>query len=247
MGDYLQLALKTENERKKMIYFLLAVVLSIVISCKVYARYIGAFEIVPLTEYKRIVLDFFLTGRFVVCVLIMITTFKLFYSLTEFIIYKWLAKQSDKLYYFFKNKFKGEIIDKIPTSQTLRWLAEKLIKNFKQLSVIEVEENKIKPGLNFYRLLVYFRKLNDPNDNEGIDPALAYFPIPITLQIVLLFDSVVVDHFVFSTWLIVLFNVISTAVLIIQFIIYFLNVFIDLKHDKILNFLEQLNKDSETT
>lgn len=245
MGDnILQLILKKENDRKKAIYFLIACILSVIISCKIYGRFVESFQIIPLIDYTEIVFDFFLSGRFVLSLMILIAVYKIFYSFADFILYKWLAKKADILYDFFRYKVKREELEQeIRTSIFLQRLAMWGIKHFKHLSILDIDKNKIRPGLNFYWLISYIRRINDVNDKEtSIDLSLAYFPIPIIIQILLIFDTIIIDHFDITTLIIIVVNLLTVIILILAMIVYFVNIFIDLKQDKILNALEKLEK-----
>lgn len=241
MDNFLQLILKTENERKKAIYFILSLTLSMVIACKIYGRLFGVFEIIPLSDYKRIVAEFFFTGQFVVCLMIFIVVHKIFYTIVGFFLFKLLAKYADKLYDFFRYRFnKRELIADLKTSKDLLWATN----TFKELSVIDIDKDGLKPGINFYFILIYFRKLNDPNDKEThIDTTLTYFPFAITVQMLLIFDIVVIDHFSFSVASIITINIATFLLLLLQLLVYFINIFADLKQDKILRVLERLEKE----
>jgi len=245
MDNFLQLIFNTENERKKAIYFILSLTLSIVIACKIYELVFGGFEIIPLSDYRRIASEFFFTGQFVVCLTILIVVHKIFYSIVDFFLFKRFAKLADKFYDFFRYKLnKDELLDELKTSKVLQWIANWAIKQFKELSLIDIDRDGLKPGINFYNLLLYFRKLNDPNDKEtNIDTTLTYFPFAITVQMLLLFDFVVIDHISFSITSIIIINIASILLLFLQLLVNFLNIFAELKQDKILKFLERLEKE----
>lgn len=245
MDNFLQLIFKTENERKKAIYFILSMTLSTVIACKIYGRLFGSFEIMPLSDYSRIVTEFFFTGQFVVCLMILIVVHKIFYAIVDFFLFKRFAKYADKLYDFFRHRFnKDELLADLKTSKVLQWIANWAINHFKELSVIDIDKDELKPGINFYNILIYFRKLNDTNDKEThIDTTLSYFPFAITVQILILFDFVAIDHISFSNAAIITINVATLLLLLLQLLVYFVNIFADLKQDKILKVLERLEKE----
>lgn len=248
-NNFLQFFLTEEDKRKKAIFLFLAAILSITVSCKIYGRLMGTFDIIPITEYQRIVVDFFLSGRFIISSLILIVIYKFFYFGIDLFMYKWLAKKADKIYDTLKimikrDGFKEELIKDVNTNPFIKWFAVWAINTFKQLSYIEIVDGKIKPSINFYYVLDYFKKVNDINSDENIDINLAYYPIPITLQILLLFDTIVIHHFDISKCTIGFINFVTIIVLLCQLLKYLVNIFVDLKKHKILNILERIEKEA---
>lgn len=245
MDSFLELIFQSGDERKKKIYFLLTILLSTVIASKIYGRYIEAFEIIPITEYQKIILEFFFTGRFVICLIVFGIVYHIFYPLFDFFLFKYFAKKTDDFYEFIVQKYnKDDIIHDIKTSKFVKSLAEWSIRSLKQLGFIQLHNLEIKPGANFYTLLRFFRKINDKNDNKGIDVYLTYLPIPIILQLLLLFNLVAIDSIDLAGYKIILINILAFLILVVQFLLYFANIFLDLKCDKILKLLEQFEQKS---
>lgn len=243
MGDgLLEFIFKSKDQRKKVAYFLLAVVLTSLISAKIYVRTMGDFSLFMPNDLIKLK-DYLLSGRLIIVIIIFLSIYKFFYSAIDFIITKKLMKWSDKIYDYFKYNFnREEIVSDFKTSKFLQKVADKGIDQFKQVGFIDLDKKKniISPGLNFYKLLKFFRKLK--KDEETIDTDLAYYPIGITLQILMLFNCVVTDHYEFSCWKTVLINCFGILIFLYQTIVLFINVFADLKQDKILAFLEKTNK-----
>lgn len=245
MDNFIQLIFKTENERKKAIYLILSLILSIVITSKLYGRFFGSFEVITFSDYRRIVIEFFFTGKFVLCLMILIVVYKIFYTLLDFCLYKKFAKHADKLYESFRQSFnKDERLADLKINENPPRFVTLAINQLKQISVIDIDKGELKPGINFYNILTYFRKLNDPKDKEThIDTTLTYFPFAITVQIFILFNFVVINHISFSIFLIIVINIAVILLLLLQLLIYFVNVFVDLKQDKILKVLERLEQE----
>lgn len=198
----LQLVFKTENERKEAVYFIFSLVLSAVIACKTYALIFGDFEIILLSDYKRIITEFFFTGRFVVSLMIFVVIYEVFYTFASLLFFAWSAKYADKLYDFLLHNFnKEEVLAELKTSRELQWLTNWIKKAFKELSVIDLDKGELKPGINFYYCLYYLRKLNDINDQEThINENLAYFPFAITVQILIIFDFVAIFYSLYHNY-----------------------------------------------
>lgn len=244
-NSLLQFILSKENERKKIIYILLSLILSIIISCKIYWHFIEHFDIISLSEYTRIVRDFFLSGRFIICLFILIVIHKFFYSFSEFLLYMWFAKLSDKLYEFLKRKkdeLKNEFLEDLKTNKKLQWFFMLGFNAFKRLNVIEYENNKLTLGVNFYEILKSLRRLNSGDEDEAIDTSMAYFLLPITFQLLLLFNTVVIRNHHFSLWTILVIDLLMLLLCLIQAFIYFINIFIELKKHKLLSYFERLEK-----
>ena len=242
MEDILKVILKPTDERKKVIYFILTIILSIVIASKIYVRLLGDFDIILVTDYKRIITEFFLTGRFVICLMI-ITAQNIVYTIFNFFVLILISKLGHNSYNFLRNNF-NEFLDEVKTNSGFQWIINISIKLLEQLGMIDKDNGRIKPGIEFYYFLHYFRKLNQIDDKETqIDTSLSYGPIPITVQMLVLFDFVFIDHFQISYFLIITLNVLTILLLAFQLFIYFVNIFIDLKKDKILKVLEQFEQE----
>lgn len=112
----------------------------------------------------------------------------------------------------------------------------------KEFSIINLEKTtgKITSGVNFLKFLEYFRKLN--SGKENIDLEISFYPIPVSIQILVLFNTVVIHNcVVFTNWIIIIINIVLVAIILLQAFIYYINIFVDFKHDKILKFLEQFD------
>ncbi|MBD3637218.1 MAG: hypothetical protein HUJ25_07705 [Crocinitomicaceae bacterium] len=116
----------------------------------------------------------------------------------------------------------------------------------KKFRIIDVSrDGKISPGLNFIWLKNQLKQVTE--QSITIDTNLAFYPLSITLQIAFLYDFVVLSNFAIDWWWGVLLNILFFALFIIQLIILFVNIFIDLRHDKIYQLLEEVeNKLSQS-
>jgi hypothetical protein len=238
---------KEGSKSKKGIYLLISLLLSTVLTSKIYGRFLGAYEIIGYNEYDKIVIDFLLSGRFVICLIMLFSVHLLFHFLFDILLTTWLVKKTDELYEYLRLEFtKDSVINAFKTSKPLQGIGNLVIALYKSLNIIDIENNQLKPGLNFYAVLDYFKKINDKDSKEHIMPSLAFLPLVITIQGLIILDTITIDHVSINCCTIIVLNLVIILVIFFLGIIYFMNLFVDLKKDKILKFLEELERYNTT-
>lgn len=238
--EIINFVLTPKNIRKHALYTLIAVVFCVMITSKIYVRLFGDFDLTPLSDLKG-VKDYFTSGRFVLSITLFFIVYKVFFSAIDFILFNVCVKGADKLY----DKFRSLNIDLnkkefhgLTKGDIDLWIVRFVFKRFKEIGVIDVDNGTIKQGIHFKETLRFFKGLY--KGKKTIDSDLAYIPLAVVFMFCILFNTVVVDNFDVSVWQQVFVNIACAVIMILQTIKYFLNVFIEMKYDKIYLFLKRV-------
>jgi hypothetical protein len=244
MGEgLLQFFLKEKDDREKLIYLLLSITLTAVITAKLYIWRFGDFYLIPLSDGENIK-NFFLSGRFIIISIAFIVVYKLFYGTLRIPLYIWFAALIDKLFDGIRALGKNPAaLQSLDNDERAKRFFEFVIKLLKRFSLIDVKDGQTKVGLSFHSMLSYFKDLNA--GEEDLDEDIAYYPLPLTLQLLFLFDTGITHRFHLGWLECFAVNIAIIILLLIQSFIYFLNVLVELKKDKILLMMEKILELSE--
>jgi hypothetical protein len=216
-------------------------ILTTIIASKLYVRLFGEFHLIPLSDIEGIK-EYFMSGAFVLAAGLFLLVYKVFFGMIDYFLFERFAKASNKIYESLRSiqiEASKEDVEEAMADKDMPRFVKFLLRKLKEAGVMEVDGKKITPGLNFKKLLKYFKDLH--KEKDVIDSDLAYMPFAITLMFWCLFDSVVVDHFVIPYSLSVVVNILCAIVAIVQLCRYFINVFVELKYDKIYFFMKRVN------
>jgi len=239
-GQIIDLLIKQDSERKKILYLIIKVLFSIAITSKLYYYIFGTINVVSSFKIESFV-ELLFNGKAIIC-------FSLFY-LVWYISYDFIVSifsifsiwLSSKLYDLLCNiisnvpNFKNEI----KKDKSFIISNNILVKLLNITDIIEVENNMARPGTQFYKFYNYLVEIE--NNKKSIN--LSEF----TDQIALIFQFLFIYHlfnftFISYSWLILSISIISIFGLLISALgTLVLATLVDVKHSRLLTLMDILD------
>lgn len=240
-GQILDILLKKNEDKLRIMFIFLKIILTATIVSKIYTVKYGDFSLIPITEYAKYV-DFILKGNAIIIIVLFFLIWVLFYYLPTFLLTPIVFKLTPKIFSVIEKiinvnpkslKTELDSNDKVPKP------VRKIINILNTTDVLEVESTTIKPGKNFYKFYDFIFELN--KGTRSIDTEQFNTIIGILFQIV-------VVYFWFNmNFLSIYFSVKILAIITFVFLFIF-SIFgfifatlIDMKQKRILDFLEKIS------
>ena len=245
-GQIIDLLVKKDDERQKLILWLLKIIFSSVLASKVYYNLIGDYSILSLTDFQGIVRYFF-SGRVIICIAIFYLVWTSCYDFSFWVLTIIAVWLSNKIYNYLSlvininpETFSAEI-EKQPKLKRLVILFIKFLNSF---DVLEIESNTINTGTNYYKFYDY---LLDLEDGKTIVSTFEYSSkITLTIQFIIIYNWFGMHFLSYHWWLFALAVFIIVLFLILNFLVFTVSNLIDLKHSRLLNFMEKIEPQKTT-
>ena len=160
-GQIIDLLIKQDDDRRKILQLLLKIVFTATIAAKVYVSFYGNYSIISLSNFQEITL-FFLNGMVIKCLAIFTIVWVLSYNIPTFLITIPTLWLSDKIYSglkFLLNVNKEVVLDEQMKNNTGGKLLRYFIRFYNSTDIIEYENNDVKPGRLYYKFLDYLEDL----------------------------------------------------------------------------------------
>ena len=231
---------KDKDNRRILIFFLIKVYLTFLISIESYRLIYGQFYIISLTDYHEII-DYFINGTALKSLMIFSLTWAVFYFIPSTFLNLLSLKISTYFYKaieHFVNK-PQELEDEIVSNERFGKYVKKIYLTLNAIDVVEISNNEARVGRNFYKFYDYLIDLEKENDSVDKNELSSYFSMVI--QFVFLnfwFNLNLIDYNIW-TWI--------TSVIVLFFLVLFLLTahalltLVELKHTRILNLMEKID------
>jgi len=244
-GTFLDLFIQGGDNRKKIVYLILQGFFSLIITSILFQIFFYDFYIIPLTDYNRIFKSL-IEGNVVAGIVLLIVVWKLFFTWSDILIYNYLSKLAYRFYDFFikrneADKFLDAMAD--PKDKFMKLVSKWTINSLLYRGFINMHGNAIVAGKSIDSLIEYFENLK--NGKEKIDLDLAYIPIPLLFQFMVIYFLILIDKFQFSNLTSIFIVFIFIISIIISCLAYFINILIKTRQLEILNFLIYFKSESE--
>jgi hypothetical protein len=218
------------GKRARVVMYLFQVLFSVIFASKLYEYFIGSYDIINITDYKKI-MDFFSSGRFIVCFFFVLASWVVFYNI-GFQLIKWGNRKLvhiilNTIWKWVKNK-SGEKDDDIE-----RKLTKKIENYLEQKNAIEItEDNKKLKGKNFseYKNMVDKMKNNSSDKHHLLPYLLLTLLFQFNIVYFLSFDDEVNSFFL---------DFIISGIFIFYLFSFFLNMFIQESLVKLMEFVDR--------
>jgi len=244
-GQIIDLLVKQDEERRRISLLLLKIAFTIALATKVYLCLFGQFSVLSITDFQGIV-NYFLTGKAIICFALFYLVWTVSYDFTSTIlsfIGLWLTSKAYKflslLLKITPDEFKAEIA-KSPRLKKYLGLATSLLNS---TDIIEYENNIITPGTNFYKFYDYLLDIED--GKKTVSTGQFSSTIALIIQFIVIYNWFGLDFLSHSNWLLLLAIVILFLLFISNFFAYNFATLIDIKHSRLLNFLEEIEPSYE--
>lgn len=240
MDKIIDFLITEHSDRKKAFFYLLSFLFTSIITASIYQCLIGEFRILKYNELEEIK-DFFMSGNVVMVIMIFVGVYYSFYNIIEILITPFIISKSNKAFRFLREVINREnILSTMKSDKTFEKLIQWSISVLDNLSVVEIKGNKVARGVNYTRIL---GKMNDLNtDKDSIDLEQAFLPVPITIQLIILFNSVVLSNYCMPLMMSIIINLTLVIILVVCIIIYVFNVFLEFKRGEVLDVMKKIDK-----
>jgi hypothetical protein len=203
----LNILLKKKDEREELIVLLVGVLLTCMVTSRLYTILLGPYVVMWPPEVDRLV-GFALGGRLLVVVVVFLFAWIFFYGFVPYLLVGPTNCLSHKLYSFVKGRVLKMITER--TSRPARWAADV----FADLGFIKIANNEIQPGvlvLDFARLV---KQAYEAKDALGLHPSLKSSYSIVILQFLVVYFWLILPDF-HPGFFISLVVVVSSSVLFV--------------------------------
>lgn len=243
LGQLVDLLVKQDDERKRLTFFFLKLLFTGTIAAKIYISFYGKFEILSFSDYKSII-HFFLNGRFIICFGIFYFVWLLSYN-ALLIILSWLtlwmtAKLHEALGLFVRTgrfEIQQELFKGEKSHKGVRLLGFL----YNSTDIIEFENYGIKPGKNYFKFYDYL--LDIESGKKEVDSGQFQSTMALIMQFILIYNWFHLKFLSINYWFLFFSFLLMILLFTSSYIAYVLGVFVDIKHQRILNFMRHLTPD----
>lgn len=238
-GQIVDLLVKQDDERRRIVFLFLKLMFTLTIGVKLFSSTYGVYDIVSIINFKSLV-DFFIQGSPIICFALFYFVWSISFGLFPAILSFtgiWLA---NILYKIFNKTINDseQFISEISKNKLLQKLVKISIGLFNTVDIIEIENNTVKPGTQFYKFYDYLLDIEDGKKTVNVRE------FSDTLSLILQFIVIyyLLDFKTLSLpWLLYLSAVIILCVLVVtSFFTYALATLVDIKHSRLLDLMEKL-------
>jgi len=246
-GQIIDLLVKQDDERRKILFLVLKVIFSATLATKIYSLLVGPFSIISITDFEGVV-KFFLNGRAVVSIAIFIFVWTSFYGLISALFSLPTIWLTSKLYFLVSQLLKitrDEFNSEYQRSKWFRRYVKVMTALLNSTDIIEYEDNVIRPGRSYYKFYDYLVDLKAGKKNIDVDQFLGV--IALVIQFIVIYNWLDLKFLSYSNWFFYSSIILMTFLILFSFFAYVIATLVDIKHSRILNFLEQITPQNEKT
>lgn len=244
MGLLTELPLKREKEKKKIIYFFLTLGLIFIIATKFYEEFFGLLDLFYLQSYNDL-MTFITSYQIITITLIMGGVFLVFYRVPEFFVDIRVLRRIRKVRNWIEENLDKEGVESLGQALIESDKKTTVHKFLTKYRVAKFEEKEIKAGRNYYVILDKIKEIKDADKGqEAIDVIVVFYPIPIVLMLLLLFNIQSAPALDLSLSAYILVNSILVIILVIQYYAYLLAMFVKIHCEFIYELLIDLFGDT---
>lgn len=245
-GQIIDLLVKQDDERRRISFLFLKLLFTVTITAKLYNCIYGTYDIISITDFKSLI-DFFIHGTAIVSFALFYFVWSISFGLTSFILSFsgiWLST----LIYEILNKVINDpqqLVTEISKNKTLQKLAKIYVWLFNTVDIVEIENNSVKPGTNFYKFYDYL--LDIENEKKAVSSKEFSDTITLIMQFIVIYNLLDFHFLSYSWWLAVLTIVILCLLTFGSLVAHVLATMVDIKHSRLLNLMEKLEPNYKKT
>jgi hypothetical protein len=228
--------LKQSNNRKDTIYLIIKILFTLTLTFKIFQKIDSNFLTLQSTDFYEVIY-FLLDGYLVAFLSAFIILWLLCYEIIPFLFFLITIPIINFIFNVFREIqkiSKEEFETEIENNKIIKTLSDGL--NF--TDIIEIEENKLKPGTNYFQFYDYMLKIR--NNKIKIDNEKYIINISFIIQLCVIYYWSNLVSFSFSSWYLIIALVVLIAVILLSYIEYVFSTFLAIKFGRILNFMKRL-------
>ena len=233
---------KKDDVRQWIFFLLLKLLFTLTLSVKIYGALFGSFAILNVMDYKGII-DFFINGRAVICFAIFFFTWLLSYNLIGFVLNLLVLLPVSGFNKFLGLLFENDaklILRELYGDLSFRKQIEPVLNWFTKFEIIELRNESIRPGDNFYEFFDFLLLLEERKFKITFYQFTS--SISLIIQFIIIYNWSSSDLHV--NWFVtILVSVILLVILILVFTIYLILYIVDSKHSRIIDVMAQIDPD----
>ncbi len=244
-GQLIDILVKRDSDRKEIIYLFLKVLFTGALTAYFYEAIRGPFDIISITNFGDIV-NYFIKGDAIITFGLFYITWTVSYEITSImasILAFWL---SSKLYEVIQSLVHNpnQLTFEIERSQSFKKWAKRYVYLFNIIDIIEIENNEVKAGRQFYKFYDYLIDIDE--DKKAVDKGDFIDTMVLCLQFVVLYNLLDLDFLTVNIWVLILAILIVTILLFFSFMAYVLATMVDIKHGRLLKLMNKIEPDYYT-
>lgn len=239
-GQIIDLLVKQDDERRRIFFLFLKLMFTVTISAKLFFSIYGSYSIISITDFKSIA-NFLIHGTAIICFALFYFVWSLSYGMVSFLM-AILGMSLSNLFYKILNTIitnPQELVTGISNDKSLQKLVRFYFWIFNTVDIVEIENNTVKPGANFYKFYDYL--LDIESEEKVISSKEFSDTIALIAQFIVIYN-LLGFHFITSHWWFLLATFTIIVFLIFTSVTAFaLATLVDLKHGRLLTLMEKLD------
>lgn len=244
-GQLIDILVKRDSDRKEIIYLFLKILFTSALTAYFYEKLRGPFEIISIANIGDIV-NYFIKGEAIITFGIFYLTWTVSYeivSLLTSVLASWLSsKLYEGIQYLVNNPdFLSLEIEK--NTSVRKWF-QWYVYVFNVIDIIEIENNEVKAGRQFYKFYDYLIDIDEGRKN--VDKGDFIDTLVLCLQFIILYNVLDLNFLTINIWVLILSILIIFVLLCYSFLAYVLAIMVDVKHGRLLKLMNKIEPDYYT-